>query len=64
MTDHFVILTLLILAHVVGDFYLQTSRSIKSKSSQGVKTSILANLRHAALSHPSGSYRSVIYLKL
>lgn len=48
MTDHFVILTLLILAHVVGDFYLQTSRSIKSKSSQGVKTSILANLRHAA----------------
>ena len=48
MIDHFVILALLILAHVVGDFYLQTSRSIKSKSSQGAKTSILANLRHAA----------------
>ncbi len=48
MIDHFVILALLILAHVVGDFYLQTGRSIKSKSSKEAKVSILANLRHAA----------------
>ncbi|MCP1338817.1 DUF3307 domain-containing protein [Idiomarina sp. M1R2S28] len=48
MIEHFVILALLILAHVVGDFYLQTSRSIKSKSSKGAKTSVLANIRHAA----------------
>ncbi|WP_322406417.1 DUF3307 domain-containing protein [Idiomarina sp. PL1-037] len=48
MIDHSVILALLILAHVVGDFYLQTGRSIRSKSYKGAKASILANLRLAA----------------
>ncbi|MGQ4276915.1 DUF3307 domain-containing protein [Pseudidiomarina sp. E22-M8] len=48
MTDDVVILVVLILAHVIGDFYLQTGRSIRHKSAKEAKLAILANLRHGA----------------
>lgn len=48
MIDNFTALGLLIVAHVIGDFYLQTAGSLKSKASRQVGIAAVAHVRHAA----------------
>lgn len=48
MIDNFTALGLLIIAHVIADFYLQTAGSLKSKASRQFGIAAVAHVRHAA----------------
>lgn len=50
MIDNFTVLALLVVAHLIGDFYLQTAASLKAKASRQFRTAAFAHIRHA-ISH-------------